>query len=155
VPPRARHAGFPGYAAESEPPSPLAWDWATQRLREARSYWVATTMASGAPHAMPVWGVWQDDAVWFSTGARSVKARNLARDRRVVVHLESADEAVILHGSVERPSAQIADAVLDEYERKYELRPDAAPDAWFRLRPSRAYAWRERDYPRSMTRFDF
>lgn len=65
VPPVARHAGFPGYTSESQPPSPLDWDWAVERLRDAPNYWVCTTTASGAPHAMPVWAVWVDEAVCF------------------------------------------------------------------------------------------
>lgn len=101
VPPVARHAGFPGYTSESQPPSPLDWNWAVERLRDAPNYWVCTTTASGAPHAMPVWAVWVDEAVCFSTGVESVKARNPARDPRVVIHLESGDEAVILHGVVD------------------------------------------------------
>ena len=30
------------------------------------------------PHVMPVWGVWLDGRLWFSSGLRSRKARNLA-----------------------------------------------------------------------------
>lgn len=155
VPPVARHAGFPGYTSESQPPSPLDWDWAVERLRDAPNYWVCTTTASGAPHAMPVWAVWVDEAVCFSTGVESVKARNLARNPRVVIHLESGDEAVILHGVADTLDRSIADEVATQYERKYDLRPDPSQGVWFALRPRKAFAWRESDYPSSMTRFDF
>src|SRR3954471_8763711 len=76
----------------------LPWRTSVDRLERARSYWICTTRADGRPHAAPVWGLWLDDALWFSTGRASLKARNLARDPRLVVHLESGDEVVILEG---------------------------------------------------------
>jgi hypothetical protein len=155
LPPVAHHAGFPGYTSESEAPTPLSWNWATERLREARSYWICTTSASGAPHAMPVWGVWVNGAVCFGTDPGSVKARNLARDPRLVVHLESGDEAVILHGRAEPLDESAIETVSREYERKYDLRPEAGGAGWFQLRPRRAFAWTESAYPRTMTRFEF
>ena len=40
------------------------------------------------------------------------------------------------------------------YERKYDFRPNPG-EGWYRVRPRRVLAWREEDYPRSATRFDF
>jgi len=34
----------------------MTWDEVAGRLAAARSYWVGSTTASGAPHAAPVWG---------------------------------------------------------------------------------------------------
>jgi hypothetical protein len=62
---------------------------------------VATTGQHGAPHVAPVWGVWVRDVLWFGTDPASAKGRNLDRDDRVVVHLESGDEVVIVHGRAE------------------------------------------------------
>jgi hypothetical protein len=45
----------------------LPWSWAVEQLTAARNYWICTTRRNGGPHAMPVWGLWLDDAVWFST----------------------------------------------------------------------------------------
>jgi hypothetical protein len=103
-----------------------------------------------------VWGVWIDDSVVFGTNARSRKAQNLERDPRVVVHLESGDECVILEGEVERiePTEEIAAA----FEPKYDWKPDLATtggECWYRLRPKLAQAWLETDYPSTATRFDF
>jgi nitroimidazol reductase NimA-like FMN-containing flavoprotein (pyridoxamine 5'-phosphate oxidase superfamily) len=133
----------------------LPWTWATERLAAGRSYWVATTCPDGRPHAMPVWGVWLDEAVHFGTSRDSRKGRNLARDPRVVVHLESGDEVVILEGEVEE--TEIDERVADAYEAKYDWRPDHTGEdsGWYRLRPTVAYAWLEREYPRTATRFTF
>ena len=104
---------------------------------------------------MPVWGVWWDDAVVWSSAPNSVKARNLDRDPSIVVHLESGDEVVILEGGVER--RLIDDAFAEAYGEKYGYRPDASQTArpWFWLAPSRAFAWLEASYPHSATRFDW
>src|SRR4051812_31046828 len=103
----------------------LPWRTSVERLEQARSYWICTTRADGRPHAAPVWGLWLDDALWFSTGRRSLKARNLARDPSVVVHLESAEEVVILEGEAqEERDARALERFRDAYEPKYGLRPD-------------------------------
>ena len=65
---------------------------------------LGTTRADGRPHAKPVWGIWMDGAAIFSTSARSLSARNIARDAEAVIHLESGDRVAILEGRVERPS---------------------------------------------------
>ena len=79
----------------------LDWSWAVERLVASRNYWIGTADEDGRPRAIPVWGLWFDDSVVFGTNPRSRKGRNLERDPRVVVHLESGDEAVILEGEVE------------------------------------------------------
>jgi pyridoxine/pyridoxamine 5'-phosphate oxidase len=129
----------------------LPWSWAEERLAAARNYWIVTAAPDGEPSAAPVWGVWADGAVYFGTNPRSQKGRNLARDPRAVVHLESGDEVVILHGEVER--CPLEDSVADAYEAKYDYRPEV-PE-FLRLRLSRALAWLESDYPKTATRFDF
>ena len=85
--------GDPQYGFE-----PVQWTWVVERMADARSYWVATTRADGGPHVSPVWGVWRDGAFHFFTDPASLKARNIRRDPRAVVHLESGDEVVIMEG---------------------------------------------------------
>ena len=46
---------------------------------------VATTMSSGQPHVMPVWFVLDGEELVFTTGAASVKGRNLRRDPRIAL----------------------------------------------------------------------
>ncbi len=135
----------------------LPWSFVAERMERSRNYWVCTTRPDGRPHVMPVWGVWVGETLFFSTGETSIKARNLAADPRLVVHLESGDEAVILEGVAERRelgSAAHSD-VVGAYAAKYDM--DAAqlpgPDGWYTLRPATAFAWLEADYPGTATRF--
>lgn len=46
---------------------------------------VATTRADGRPHAAPVWYDLDGHTIVFTTGADTVKGRNLARDPRVAL----------------------------------------------------------------------
>lgn len=46
---------------------------------------VATAMADGHPHVMPVWFVLDGDDVLFTTGRDSVKGSNLRRDPRIAL----------------------------------------------------------------------
>ena len=148
---RTRPGFGPDYGISTDEEGMLDWSWAEERLAAARNYWVVTSAEGGAPAAAPVWGVWLDGAVHFGTNPRSRKGRNLAHDPRAVIHLESGDEVVILHGQVER--VPLEEAVADAYEAKYDYRPEV-PE-FLRLRPRRAVAWTESDFPTTATRFDF
>src|ERR1700748_2060743 len=106
-------------------PGQRPWDDVERALRAARSYWLCTTRADGRPHAMPVWGVWLAGALWFGTGRVSIKGRNLARDPRAVVHLESGDDVVVLEGEVELPAERDKlERFVELYEQKYGERID-------------------------------
>jgi nitroimidazol reductase NimA-like FMN-containing flavoprotein (pyridoxamine 5'-phosphate oxidase superfamily) len=151
---------FPrGYGIHEGEEGLLPWSWATERLRESRNYWIGSTRPDDRPHAMPVWGAWIDDAVVFGTSRESAKARNLVARPDVVVHLESGDEAVILEGAVEETSdPELLRAYADECERKYDWpldEDDLRKGLHFALRPRVAYAWLEKDYPRTATLFLF
>ncbi|MGH3576476.1 MAG: pyridoxamine 5'-phosphate oxidase family protein [Mycobacterium sp.] len=76
----------------------LSWSEVTGRLARARSYWLGTTNPDGSPHATPVWGVVVGDGFYVYSELSTVKARNLARDGRGVVHLESSEQVTIVHG---------------------------------------------------------
>jgi len=76
----------------------LPWSHAEERLARSRSYWICTSRPDGRPHAAPVWGFWHEGALYFGTHQDTRKARNIARNPRVSVHLESGDDVVILEG---------------------------------------------------------
>jgi len=136
----------------------LPWSWAVEQLTASRNYWICTTRPDGRPHAVPVWGLWLDYAVWFSTGRTSRKARNLDRNPAVVIHLESGDDTVILEGEVvEVRDPDELRGFADAYETKYNYRPDVSDgdSPVFRLRPVGAYTWQENEYAGTATRWLF
>jgi hypothetical protein len=103
----------------------LPWSWGIDRLSKAKNYYVSTTTADGLPHCMPVWGVWLDDAFYFSSGRRSRKARNLEKNPRCVVCPEGADQAVVMEGIVERiEEGPIFRSFVEAYKGKYNFDMD-------------------------------
>lgn len=97
-----------------------AWSWALERLEKSHNYWIATTRADGRPHLMIVWGIWWEEAFWFSTGPRARKAKNIAANPRCVIGTEKADEAVIVEGTVQEiKDRAVWKAVAELYDRKY------------------------------------
>jgi hypothetical protein len=150
-----------GYTStDAAPFDPPPWSAVQTKLAASRNYWVTTTRADGSPHAAPVWGVWVGRGLAFATSTKSVKGANLLRDRRVVVHLESGDDVVIVTGSVSlmRPEDASEPTLLDAYEAKYAFRPEpgaSQDDAWFLLLPSTVVCWNETDFVNSQVRYRF
>lgn len=148
------------YGIERGPDGQLPWYWVSERMEKSRNYWICSTRPDGRPHAMPVWGVWLDDVLYFGTNRDSVKARNLSADPRVAVHLESGDEAVMIESLVEETRdketlARIAAAFSQKYPG-YNPDPDFGPEvAMYAVRPRRVMAWLENDFVRSATRWHF
>jgi len=140
----------------------MTWTEVAGRLAVARSYWLGSTTPSGAPHAAPVWGVVTGQTLYLYSERSTVKARNLAADPRVVLHLESAEDVLIVRGVVEdlgRPATvpSVVAALAAKYTRPQDRQylPDADPDfdVVYALRPRSAMAWRLDDYEGSQRRW--
>src|SRR6478609_2517117 len=97
--PKASRPHMPGYGMPTGSKGLLTWAWADERLRKSHNYYFMTVRPGGTPHAMPVWGIWVDNRFYFSTGASSVKARNLARNASCVICTEQSAEAVVVEGT--------------------------------------------------------
>jgi hypothetical protein len=113
----------------------LPWAWAEEHLRDAHTYWIATTRPTGAPHVAPVWALWFDGAVVFSTSARSRKAANLERDARCVVSVERGDTAVIVEGDASALAPDRRAAYDAAYAAKYDFDMSEMTDPLFVVRP--------------------
>ena len=137
----------------------LPFSHAEERLAKSRNYWVCTTRPDGRPHSIPVWGFWIDGQLIFGTARTSRKARNLAENPVVSVHLESGDDVVILEGKAEE--VDISDGTilnkLDAASReKYKMPLMVVPEAvFYSVRPRTVLAWTEKDFPKTATRWKF
>jgi PPOX class probable F420-dependent enzyme len=142
---------------EGAPFHPVAWSVVRAKLVASKNYWVVTTRADGSAHAAPVWGLWREESLVFGTAPESVKGKNLRRDPRVAVHLESGDDVVMIRGTVTtvRDSGMSTDGLLDDYEAKYAVRPPGDPADYFRVMPQSVLHWLEAEYPESQVRFRF
>jgi PPOX class probable F420-dependent enzyme len=140
----------------------VSWGLVAQRLAPARNYWVNTVGKDGGPHAAPVWGAVVGEVLYFYSEDDTVKARNLARDPRVVVHLESGDDVVIVRGTAEllgRPSGR--PDLVAAFAAKY-VEPDDAQylpadadvlNVFYLVRPTSALLWRLDAYEESQCRW--
>ena len=155
-PPRAARPAMPGYGLPRSSRGVLLWAWGAERLRRSHNYWIITTRPDGAPHAMPVWGLWLDDRFYFSSGRQSRKSRNLALNPRCVVCSELAQSAVIVEGTaVEVTDPATIERLARPYHRKY--RPSTLDPAWgpsTRCAPGWPSGMVERTFPRQRHTLD-
>jgi hypothetical protein len=137
----------------------LPWTWAVSRLEGARKYWLATTRPSGAPHVMPVWGIWMNDLFYFSTGATSRKAKNIAENPRCALIPEVPDSTtVVVEGIVEIISdPKELTPFAAQYKTKYDWEVDITTGPYFRIRPIRAIGMDEKNeqFTVTATRWQF
>jgi nitroimidazol reductase NimA-like FMN-containing flavoprotein (pyridoxamine 5'-phosphate oxidase superfamily) len=138
-----------------------------RKLTTSSNYWLVSTKPDGAPHARPVWGVYHDGTIWFSTGRSSVKGRNLAEDNRCVIHIESADDVVVIEGKAElvaewtdvmrvEPARTVMRKYMDKYvmtERELAPEGELSDAALYRVWPSVVNAWLEGAYPTTQSRW--
>ena len=157
---------MPDYGVEAASWVPLTWSWAAERLVANRNFWVVTVSADGRPHALPVWGVWDDEdrRFAFSCAPRARKARNLAANARAVIMIDDTVECL----SVEGRAAPVDDDQrlalwIERYLAKYQpISPDLSADFLrqnliFEFEPERAFAVieREEEFSTRATRWVF
>lgn len=145
-----------------EPTRPDSWSTIAEELSAPRNYWINTINQDGSPHATPVWGVIHEAEFYFYTSAASAKARNISRDPRMTVHLESAEHVLIVAGRAEARGAPTdSPGVLASLEAKYSQPGDAnylpshdqSFDALFKLIPHKALAWQLATFDTSQRRW--
>jgi len=154
---------MPGYGTlpAGEGSGLLPWHWAEQRLVRARNFWLATVAADGTPHLMPVWAVWLDGRLWFSSATGSRKARNLAAEPRCSLATDDAVEPVVVRGRAERVTDRgLLLAMLAAENAKYETAYgeemiDPVANSVFALRPEWVFALDSTDFTGTPTKFDF
>jgi nitroimidazol reductase NimA-like FMN-containing flavoprotein (pyridoxamine 5'-phosphate oxidase superfamily) len=139
----------------------IPWPEIERRLTLSHDYWVATVRPDGRPHVMPVWGVWLDGRLWFSSGLRSRKARNLAAEPRCTMTTDQAQDPVVLDGLAEQVvDADGIAAFLAAMNGKYDAGMtadflDPAVNGTFAVRPQRVIALSHDDFTGSPTRWTF
>ena len=64
-------------------------------------FWLATVNADGSPHQTGVGALWAENALWFETGSTTRKGRNLARDPRCSLCVNTDEFHIIIEGDAE------------------------------------------------------
>jgi hypothetical protein len=126
-------------------------------MEPSTRFWLGTVRPDGRPHVMPVGILWHDGAFWFSAGAGTQKAKNIARDPRCVVTISTTGIDIVAEGTAakvtdEATLQRIADAfgasaggwqptVRDgAFWHEYSA-PSAGPPPWdlYRVTPTTFY----------------
>jgi len=161
--PIASRPYMPGYGTlpATEGSGLLPWSWALERLTRSHDYWLATVTPLGVPHLMPVWGVWHQDGLWFSSANGSRKARNIGGEERCSLSTDNPIEPVVVHGRARRVAdAHELSVMLAAENAKYGTSygpemVDPAANTVFVLQPEWAFALDTSDFAGSPTRFTF
>jgi hypothetical protein len=134
----------------------LPWEWARERLTKSHNYLITTVRPDSRPHTMVVWGIWLENAYYFSTGSTTRKAKNLAVNQNCVLCNENVEEAVIVEGHARQLAVpEIPNAAFELYLRKYGWKLDPEMGPVFKVTPRVAFAMPEKLFPAGATRWLF
>ena len=133
---------------------PLTPDELDEFLSQPHIAIVATTSANGAPHAMPIWYLWRDGKVLFHTGETSKKMRNLKKNNRISVVVDTKvapyKVAVIEGVAASTPgdsalARELAVHYLGEKQGERYASASTDPGTLVTVTPTRVISW---DYAR-------
>jgi nitroimidazol reductase NimA-like FMN-containing flavoprotein (pyridoxamine 5'-phosphate oxidase superfamily) len=154
--PKASRPDIPGYGIEEKRKGLLPWNWAEERLTQTQNYFLSTVRPDGRPHVMPIWGVWMDGAFYFSTGKKSIKARNLEANPNCVLCPGDADEAVVVEGTAKKIADKKKLANFNKvYLAKYEWDMSKMNEPVYELRPRTVFGQIEETFSQTATRWTF
>ncbi len=151
--PYARGYGLP---KSDDKKGMLPWSWVAKKMAPCHTFWLATIHDhDGRPHIMPVWGVWLEDAFFFSTARNSRKGRNLAANPLCTITNDDGKEAVIVEASAsELNDAAVLERVVAAYKKKYKMDPTDMKEPIYVARPKTVFAFVEKTFPESATRWN-
>ena len=159
-PTRIDSPDIPAAYGVSDTADRVAWSHVADRLAAAREYWVATVSPSGVPRVRPVSGLYVDGTLYVSGSPMSRWVADLARNPRVVVHLDGTADVVILDAEASSPannSDALAERLSAASNAKYPEFPttpaDFAGPGPIAIRPRKVIAWT--DFKTNPTRFTF
>jgi PPOX class probable F420-dependent enzyme len=95
-----------------------------RRLREELIGWLVTVSADQTPQPIPVWFLWDGQALLIYSRPETAKLRNIARNSRVALHLDGdgqGGDVVILTGEArvapDAPAATQVPAYVEKYRQ--------------------------------------
>ena len=113
------------------------------RLAHERNIWLATARADGTPHLVPIWFVWWDEQAWICTSPKSVKARNMSLQPKVMFALEDGDKPALAEAIASRVEAPFAHELASAFKAKYgwDINADSDYGAVFAIKVTRWLSW--------------
>ncbi len=121
----------PQFSSDGATPTP--WPEARILLEKASIYWLVTVRPDGRPHVTPLFALWLEDVLYFSTGPTERKAQNMVSNPHCVVTtgcnmIEGVD--LVVEGDAakvkdEKRLRVLADGFETKYNWHYEVRDGA------------------------------
>lgn len=155
---QASRPHMPEYGIPETVEGMLPWAWTVERLQTPRNYWLSTTRPDGRPHVMPIWCIWINNALYFSTGAQSRKARNLAANPHCVISVEHDEGSVMVEGTAHIIATESAPPeAFTTYKAKYDWELDPQMGPLYRIEPRVIFGFSNvpGEYAGSATRWQF
>lgn len=127
----------------------VPWRTVELTLQVTRSAWLSTTRPDGRPHAVPVWFLWDQGLVYFTTAPRSQKGRNLSAQPFAVLQVGDGDDVIVVEGPVTVVGDRTEQRRVGERFGEKYVEPvtgehavvDAPGMALYRLDADRVMAW--------------
>lgn len=98
--------------------APIPWSRVKALLDASAggTFWIATTRPGGRPHLAGVGALWRDDRIYFVTGARTRKGRNLAKNTACAFSVSLKGLDLVIEGT----AAKVTDnATLQRLAKAY------------------------------------
>lgn len=104
---------------------PIPWSRALDQLpakdetggdAAPRTTWLSTVRPDGKPHTTGVGALWVDDRFFFTSGRRTRKSRNLARNPNCVISVALPDLDLVVEGTATRVTDE---ATLERLAKAY------------------------------------
>lgn len=111
---------------------------ALARLEREMDVWVATADGDGLPCLVPLWFLWDGEALWLATRLKTPTGRNLRDAGRARLALGDTQDVVLVDGEAEMyTSDTVPPAAVEEFLAKtgWDPRTESLPYVWFRVRP--------------------
>jgi PPOX class probable F420-dependent enzyme len=121
-------------------------------LAEPRNAIVATLNPDGSAQLSPIWFVWEDGVVYFSTTKHRLKVKNLQRDPRISFVVDDPgppQRTVTFRGevqSIEEGLGTVTERIARKYSpdgSAYESIANTPGRVVVAFRPSRILTWRD------------
>jgi len=147
------------------------WTEAREQLKHAGKYWLATVKPNEQPHVMPVFGIWSEKTLYFTSGVAARKARNLAQNSHCVITAVGQNLDLIVEGEAvkvrnEAELQRVAELYASKYGWRLRVRdgayladygaPSAGPPPYelYEVRPATVFGLGT-DEPFGATRWRF
>jgi pyridoxine/pyridoxamine 5'-phosphate oxidase len=152
---------------------PLEWERAERQLLDAsghRTCWLATVDPDGKPHIAGVGALWVDGKMYFTSGPRTRKSRNLAENPNVSMSVALGDMDLVIEGTASKVTDE---ATVADLAKRYDAQgwparaegtvltaeysaPSAGPAPWelYVIKPAKAFGTGTAE-PHGATRWDF